>query len=68
MMKTYEFYIRKPEKVKVKAENLEKAINQISHYKIYENSPIIIDNKELTDKDGDEIWFSDIPPSEYHLY
>ena len=35
MMKTYEFYIRKPEKVKVKAENLEEAINQISHYKIY---------------------------------
>ena len=67
-MKTYEFQIQRPEKVKVKAKNLEEAINQISHYKIYENSPIIIDNKELTDKDGDEIWFGDIPPSEYHLY
>ena len=68
MMTTYEFYIRRPEKVKVKAENLEKAINQISHYKIYENTLIIIDNKELTDKDVAEILFNDITPSEYHLY
>lgn len=67
-MKTYEFYIQRPEKVKVKAKNLEEAINQISHCSIHENSPIIIDNKKLTDKDGDGIWFSDIPPSEYHLY
>ena len=48
-MKTYEFYVQRPEKVKVKAENLEEAINQISHCSIHENSPIIIDNKKLTD-------------------
>ena len=66
-MKTYEFYIQQPELVKIKAENLEEAIKKVSR-PVCDESPIIIDNKELTDKDGDEIWFGDIPPSEYHLY
>lgn len=66
-MKTYEFYIQQPELVKIKAENLEEAIKKVSR-PVCDESPIIIDNKELTDKDGDGIWFSDIPPSEYHLY